>query len=235
MPFGRGSGENYLLSALPIEQHQRLLANLRVISLPLGKVIYESGERQSRLYFPTTAVVSLLYTMKDGSTAEAGLTGNDGVIGLALFLGGTATPDRAVVQIGGSALEMSPELLHEELAHGGAFQRALLRYTRAFIIQISQTAVCNRLHSINKRLCRWLLLCHDRVQTDDLAMTQEFIANMLGVRRESVTMAAAHLQNAGLIRYARGHIKIVDRHGLEAAACECYQFVKQESERLLDP
>jgi CRP-like cAMP-binding protein len=199
-----GAAENHLLFGLPADQYERLLPNLQRIPLPLGKVVYESGGRQDYVYFPTTAVVSLLHTMQDGSTAEMGLTGNDGVVGVALFLGGDTTPNRAVVQIGGSGFRMASRMLQNEFARGGALQHALLRYTQALITQISQTAVCNRLHSMEKRLCRWLLLCHDRVQSDELVMTQEFIANMLGGRRESVTVAAGDLQNADLIRYARG-------------------------------
>ncbi len=187
------------------------------------------------MYFPTTAVVSLLYTLASGMTAEMGLTGNDGVVGVALFLGGDTTPNRAVIQVAGGALQMKAKVLREEFARGRAFQQALLRYTQALITQISQTAVCNRLHPVEQRLCRWLLLCHDRVRSAELRMTQEFIANMLGGRRESVTVAAGRLQDAGLIRYARGQITIVDRPGLEATVCECYQIVKSEGERLLRP
>lgn len=226
-------GENRLLSALPAEEYHRLLPQLEPVTLALGAVVYESGKRLHSVYFPTTSVVSLLYTMADGTTAEMGLTGNDGVVGIALFLGGDTTPNRAVIQVAGGALNMKAKVLQEEFARGGALQHVLLRYTQALITQISQTAVCNRLHRVDQRLCRWLLLCHDRVRSDELRMTQEFIANMLGGRRESVTVAAGRLQDAGLIQYARGHIKIIDRKGLEAAVCECYQIVKTEGERLL--
>jgi CRP-like cAMP-binding protein len=205
------------------------------VTFALGEVLYEPGGHLDHMYFPTTAVVSLLYTMENGSTAEMGLAGNDGVVGVALFLGGDTTPNRAVVQIGGSAFRMKAKVLREEFARGGPFQRVLLRYTQTLITQISQTAVCNRLHPVEQRLCRWLLLCHDRVQSDELEMTQEFIANMLGGRRESVTVAAGHLQDAGWIHYARGHISILDRKGLEGAVCECYRIVKDEFDRLYGP
>jgi CRP-like cAMP-binding protein len=224
---------NHLLFSLPIAQQENIRQNLRSVNLPLGTVIYDFNGPQDYVYFPTTSLISLLHTMEDGSTAEAGLIGNDGMVGVALFLGGKTMPHRAVVQIAGGALRSSPEPLRAEFARGGSFQLALLRYIQALIVQISQTAVCNRLHAMDKRLGRWLLLCHDRVQSDDLLMTQEFISNMLGGRRESVTVAAGHLQKAGLIYYARGHIRILNRHGLEPAACECYSIVAQETNRLL--
>ena len=225
--------ENYLLSALPPEEFRRLLPAQRQVTLSLGEVIYESRAFLEYVYFPTSSVVSLLYTMENGSTAEMGLVGNDGIVGIALFLGGDTTPNRAVVQIAGQAYKMNVKVLREEFARGGPFQQLLLRYTQALITQISQTAVCNRLHSVEQRLCRWLLLSQDRVASDDLPMTQEFIANMLGGRRESVTVSAARLQAAGLIHYSRGHIRILDRKGLEAHVCECYQIVKAELDRLL--
>src|SRR5947208_194531 len=228
-----GADENYLLSALPDEEYKHLIPRLEPVTFALGQVVYDSGGHLDYIYFPTTSVVSLLYTMEDGTTAEMGLTGNDGVVGVALFLGGETTPNRAVVQIAGAAFRMKARVLREEFARGGAFQRLLLRYTQALITQISQTAVCNRLHSVEKRLCRWLLLSHDRVRSDELSMTQEFISDMLGGRRESVTVAAGRLQDAGLIHYARGHIKILHRKGLEAMACECYQIVRDEFDRLL--
>jgi len=224
---------NHLLDALPEEDHRRLHSNLEHVTFSLGQVVYESGGRLNYVYFPTSAVVSLLYTTEDGSTAEMGLTGNDGVVGVALFLGGDTTPNRAVVQIAGGAFRMRAKVLQEEFARGGPLQRLMLRYTQALITQISQTAVCNRLHSLEMRLCRWLLLSHDRVKSDELLMTQEFISNMLGGRRESVTVAAGRLQDAKLIRYARGHITILDRTGLEEIACECYRIVKEETDRLL--
>lgn len=224
---------NRLLAALADEDYQRIHAGLQPITFSLGQVMYESGGLPDYIYFPTSSVVSLLYTTEDGSTAEMGLTGNDGLVGIALFLGGDTTPNRAVVQIAGNAFRMEAKVLKEEFARGGLFQHLLLRYTQALITQISQTAVCNRLHSIEKRLCRWLLLSHDRVKSQELLMTQEFISNMLGGRRESVTVAAGRLQDAGLIHYARGHIIILDRKGLEATVCECYRVVKEETDRLL--
>ncbi len=227
------ANDNRLLRALPGEERERLAPNLQPLTFALGEVVYESGGPQEYVYFPTTCVVSLLYTMENGSTAEMGLVGNDSVVGVALFLGGDTTPNRAIAQIAGDALRLKAKLLQEEFARGGAVQRLLLRYTQALITQISQTAVCNRLHSEEKRLCRWLLLSHDLIQSDEILMTQEFLSHMLGGRRESVTVAAKHLQDAGLIRYSRGHIKIVNRPGLEATACECYRIVKQEFDRLL--
>jgi CRP-like cAMP-binding protein len=225
--------ENHLLASLPDKDYRRLRPDLQQVTLPLGHVIYEPGARLDYLYFPTECVVSLLYTTEDGATAEIGLTGNDGAVGIALFLGGDTTTNRAVVQVAGSALRIKAEAMQLEFARGGRFQQLMLRYTQALITQISQTAICNRLHLIEKRLCRWLLLSHDRVRSDEVLMTQEFIANMLGGRRESVTVAAGRLQEAGLIHYARGHIKILDRKGLEAAVCECYQVVRREFDRLL--
>jgi CRP-like cAMP-binding protein len=224
---------NEVLSVLPLEEFKRLSPNLELVTFDLGKVVYESGERLNYIYFPTTAVVSMLYTMEDGATAEMGLVGCDGVVGIALFLGGETTRNRAVVQIAGASLRMNRMVLQQEVARGDALLHSLLRYTQALITQLSQTAVCNRLHPVAERLSRWLLLCHDRAKSDELLMTQEFIANMLGGRRESVTVAAGHLQDAGLIQYARGHIRIVDRKRLEASACECYQIVKNECERLV--
>jgi len=228
-----GAIENRLLAALPRDDRERLLPHLQPMTFSLGQVVYESGGRQEFVYFPTSCVVSLLYTMENGSTAEMGLVGNDSVVGVALFLGGDTTPNRAIAQIAGDAYRLRAKLLQEEFARAGAVQRLLLRYTQALITQISQTAVCNRLHSQEKRLCRWLLLSHDCVHSDDILMTQEFLSHMLGGRRESVTVAAGHLQDAGLIRYSRGQIKILNRQGLEDAACECYRIVKQEFERLL--
>jgi CRP-like cAMP-binding protein len=222
---------NYLLCALSTEERARL--RLRDVTFTLGDVVYECDERIDYAYFPTTCVVSCLYTMRDGSTAEMAMTGNDGIIGIASFLGGGTVPHRAVAQIGGHALKIPAKALQEEFARGGPLQHILLRYTQALITQISQTAVCNRLHPLEQRLCRWLLLCHDRVNGSEILMTQEFIANMVGGRRESVTVAAGHLQDAGLIQYSRGRIKIVDRKGLEAMVCECYKIVKNELNRLV--
>ncbi len=227
--------QNRLISSLPSDVQDRLRPELLPVSFQLGEVIYEPGGRPEYVYFPAGAVVSLLYTMANGVTAEVGLTGNDGIVGIALFLGGDTTPNRAIVQIAGDAFKMRAKVLQDEFARGGPVQQLLLRYTQALITQISQTAVCNRLHPVEKRLCRWLLLSHDLVQSDQLAMTQEFISNMLGGRRESVTVAAARLQDAGLIRYSRGNITILDRKGLEAAVCECYRIVRNEFDRLLAP
>lgn len=224
---------NKLLAALPSEEYERLRPGLQQVSFPLGKVVYEFGGQLDYVYFPTTTIVSLLYTMENGASAEMGLTGNDGVVGIALFMGGGTMPNRAVVQSAGDALRLKAKLLQDEFARGGKFQRLLLRYTQALITQISQTAVCNRLHSVDQQLCRWLLLSHDRVQADELIMTQELIADMLGVRREGVTVAAGRLQDAGAISYVRGHIKILNRRKLEQTVCECYRVVKNEFDRLL--
>jgi CRP-like cAMP-binding protein len=224
--------DNLLLSFLPASDFARLAPKLTFVALSVGQVIYESGERLEHIYFPTSSVVSLLYTMEDGATAEMGMAGNDGAVGVALFLGGATMPNRAVVKAGGGAYRMSAQVLREEFARAGPLQALLLRYTQALITQIAQTAVCNRLHPIEKRLCRWLLLSHDRVHSDELHMTQEFIANMLGGRREGVTIAAGRLQDAGLIHYCRGHIQILNRQALEKTACECYGIVRREFNRL---
>lgn len=224
---------NRLLGALPAEDYQRLLPDLKPVTFSLGEVIYESQGQMEYVYFPTTSHVSLLYTMIDGSTAEVGLVGNEGLVGIALFMGGDTTPNRAIVQGTGEAFIMSASAMQEEFKRGGAFQILLLRYTQTLITQISQTAVCNRLHSTEQRLCRWLLMTHDRAHRDDLQMTHEFISNMLGIQREAVSLAAHRLQDKGVISYARGHIKILDRQTLEKCACECYQVVKAEHDRLL--
>jgi CRP-like cAMP-binding protein len=226
-------GENRLIAALPVDEYERLLPSLHPVSFSLGQVVYEFGGRLEYVYFPTTAIVSLLYTMENGSSAEMGLTGNDGVVGIALFMGGGTMPNRAVVQSAGGALRMRAKVLQDEFAQGGKFQQLLLRYTQALITQISQTAVCNRLHSVEQQLCRWLLLSHDRVKADELIMTQELIGDMLGVRREGVTVAAGRLQDEGAISYVRGHITILDRAKLEETVCECYRVVKDEFDRLL--
>ena len=224
---------NHLLAALPTEPFERLQPSLEPMTFALGEVVYESGGPMRYVYFPTTSHISLLYTMIDGSTAEMGLVGNEGVVGIALFMGGETTPNRAMVQGGGAAFRMKAKAMLDEFKRGGEFQHLLLRYTQALITQISQTAVCNRLHSVEQRLCRWLLMTHDRSDSDQLQMTHEFISNMLGVRREGVTVAAHRLQEAGMISYMRGHIKILDREQLLAHVCECYQVVKGEHERLL--
>jgi CRP-like cAMP-binding protein len=220
-----GPARNWILRRLPPPDRSRLMAALQPVSFDLGDVICEPGRRMDYIYFPTTAVLSSLYTTEEGATAEMGLAGNDGVVGVSLFLGADAAPNRTVVVVAGDAFRLKANALREEFAAGGALQSLLLRYTQALITQISQTAVCNRLHAVEQRLSRWLLMCHDRVERDDLQMTQEFISNMLGGRRETVTVAAGRLQDAGLIKYARGHITIVDRSGLESAACECYPAV----------
>lgn len=225
--------QNRLLAALPEEEYERLRAHLQPVSFSLGEVVYEFAGQLDYVFFPTTSIVSLLYTMENGSSAEMGLTGKDGVVGIALFMGGGTMPNRAVVQSAGGAFRMKAKVLQTEFAQGGTFQRLLLRYTQALITQISQTAVCNRLHSVEQQLCRWLLLSHDRLNTDELVMTQELIADMLGVRREGVTVAAGRLQDDGAISYVRGRIKILDRAKLEATVCECYRVVKDEVDRLL--
>jgi CRP-like cAMP-binding protein len=225
--------ENRLLSKLSPEEYGRILPRLEPVSFSLGQVVYESGGQMDHIYFPTTAIISLLYVMENGSSAEMGMAGNEGLVGVALFMGGDTMPNRAVVQSAGAAVRMRARVLQEEFARGGAFQRLLLRYTQALLTQMSQTAVCNRLHAIEQQLCRLLLLSHDRLDSDELVMTQELIANMLGVRREGVTAAAGRLQDRGLISYARGRIKVLDRPGLEAAVCECYGVVKEEYDRLL--
>ena len=224
---------NQLLALLPPDEYERLRPNLRPVSFSLGEVVYEFGGQLDYVFFPTTSIISLLYTMENGTSAEMGLTGNDGVVGIALFMGGGTMPNRAVVQSAGGALRMKAKVLQDEFALGGRFQQLLLRYTQALITQISQTAVCNRLHSVEQQLCRWLLLSHDRVQADELIMTQELIADMLGVRREGVTVAAGHLQDIGAISYVRGRIQILNRQRLEEAVCECYRVVKDEFDRLL--
>ena len=223
---------NWLLNALPEEVYERLLNDLQPVSFALGEVVYESGGQMNNVYFPTTCHVSLLYTMINGVTAEMGMVGNEGVVGIALFMGGDTTPNRAVVQGTGKAMKLRAKSLHVEFSRGGDFQHLLLRYTQALITQISQTAVCNRLHSVEQRLCRWLLMTHDRTHSDELQMTQEFISNMLGVRREGVTHAAQNLQEKGFISYVRGHIRILNRAKLEAHVCECYEVVKTEQSRL---
>ena len=224
---------NTVLASLPDADNARLLPQLEQVSLELGKSIYESGSHQGYVYFPTTAIVSLLYVMEDGSSAEIAIVGNEGVVGIALFMGGESTPSRAVVQSAGHGYRIRANALISEFRQGGELQHVLLRYTQALITQMSQTAVCNRHHSVEQQLCRWLLLSLDRLSSNELTMTQELIANMLGVRREGVTEAAGHLQAAGLIHYSRGKITVIDRPKLEARVCECYAVVKREYERLL--
>jgi CRP-like cAMP-binding protein len=224
--------QNRLLAALSAADCERLLPKLEPISLKLGSALYESGSSQGYVYFPTDCIVSLLYVMEDGSSAEIAVVGNEGVVGLALFMGGETTPSRAVVQSAGNAYRLGAGVLKSEFSRGGELQHLLLRYTQALITQMAQTAVCNRHHSVEQQLCRWLLLSLDRLPANELTMTQELIANMLGVRREGVTEAAGKLQDAGLIRYSRGKITVLDRPKLEARVCECYAVVKREYDRL---
>ena len=227
------SKENHLLSVLPEAERARVEPHLVPVEMPLGQVVYESGDRLDHVYFPTTSIVSLLYVMEDGASAEIAIVGNEGIIGIALFMGGETTPNRAVVQSAGQAYRLDARILKEEFHRAGPVQRLLLRYTQALITQMAQTAVCNRHHSIDQQLCRWLLLSMDRLPSNELKMTQELIANMLGVRRSGVTEAALKLQDAGLIRYGHGHIEVLDRPGLEKRVCECYGVVKREFDRLL--
>src|SRR5260370_1647419 len=227
------AARNLLLCALPPAKCGRLLPDLQPVTFSLGQILCEPGERIYYCYFPTNAVVSLMYTMKDGSTAEMGLVGNEGVLSVAVFLGGESTCSRALVAVAGDALRLPAKRLQEEFAHGGPLQHLLLRYTQALITQVSQTAVCNRLHSVEQRLCRWLPLCPDRKNCSELLMTQELIANMLGGRRESATVAAGRLQDAGLIHYSPGHIKVLDREGLETMVCECYKIVDDRFDLLV--
>jgi CRP-like cAMP-binding protein len=224
---------NRLLAKLLRQESECILPHLEHDFFKLGQPIYESGGHLNYSYFPTTAIISLLYLTENGTSAEIGVIGNEGLVGIALFLGGDTVPNRAVTQSAGGAFRMKAKALQDEFARGGTFQRLLLRYTQALMTQISQTAVCNGLHSVEQQLCRWLLLSHDRLDSDELIMTHELIANMLGVRRQGVSVAARHLQDNGLIKYARGRIKILDRVGLEAAVCECYKVVKGEFDRLL--
>ena len=233
MSSPRSAEHNHLLAALPAADYARLVPDLDPIPMPLGWAVYESGGPQGYIYFPTDAIVSLLYVLADGDTTELGVVGNDGLVGISLFMGGETTPSRAVVQSAGHGYRVKASVLKSEFEHGGALQHLLLRYTQALITQMMQTAVCNRHHSVDQQLCRWLLLSLDRLPSNELVMTQELIANMLGVRREGVTEAAGNLQAAGLIHYSRGKISVLDRPKLEARVCECYSVVKREYDRLL--
>jgi CRP-like cAMP-binding protein len=233
MPGFAEPGKNLLLAALPDLEWRHWQPLLEQVEMPLGEVLYESGGPQTHVYFPTTAIVSLLYVMEDGASAEIAVVGNEGIVGISLFMGGGSTPSRAVVQSAGRGLRLRAQMMKDEFDKSGPVLHLLLRYTQALITQMSQTAVCNRHHSLDQQLCRWLLLSLDRLQGDELVMTQELIANMLGVRRGGVTEAALQLQQAGLIRYARGHITVLDRPALEKRACECYAVVKREYDRLL--
>ena len=225
--------KNTLLAALPDPEWQRWMPQLEPVDMPLGFVLYESGATLSHVYFPITAIVSLLYVMENGASAEIAVVGNEGIIGISLFMGGESTPSRAVVQSAGKGFRLKAHIVKEEFNRAGAVLHLLLRYTQALITQMAQTAVCNRHHSLDQQLCRWLLLSLDRLQDNELVMTQELIANMLGVRREGVTEAALKLQQDGLIRYARGRITVLDRPAIEKRTCECYAVVFKEYQRLL--
>ncbi len=225
--------KNYLLACLEGEEFKRVFKALEPVEFELGHVIYEAGDKMDYVYFPTTAIVSLLYIMEDGGTAEIGIIGNDGLLGVSLFLGGDSTSNRAIIQSAGMMCRMKPADLRKEFKLGGRFQDLLLRYTQALITQISQTAVCNRLHAVEEQLCRWLLLSHDRLDSDKLVMTHDLISNMLGVRREGITIAAQKLAARKLIKNTRGTIEVIDRQGLEDASCECYEIVNSEYNRLL--
>jgi CRP-like cAMP-binding protein len=225
--------QNRLLAALPDAEWLRWQPRLEHVDMPLGQVLCESGDKMAYVYFPTTSIVSLLYVMEDGASAEIAVVGHEGIVGVSLFMGGESTPSRALVQSAGKGFRLKADLMLQEFDRAGPALHLLLRYTQALITQMAQTAVCNRHHSLDQQLCRWLLLSLDRLNSNELVMTQELIANMLGVRREGVTEAACHLQHAGLIEYHRGHITVLDREGLEKRTCECYAVVKKEYDRLL--
>jgi len=233
MSLPHSPNQNHLLAALPAEEFGRLAPHLELVPLLLGESIYEPGGQLTHVYFPTTAIVSLLYVLESGASAEIAGVGNEGILGIALFMGGETTPSSAVVQTAGHAYRLQARLLKEEFGRGGLVQRLLLRYTQALLTQMCQTTACNRHHSIEQQLCRWLLLTLDRLPSNELVVTQELVASALGVRRESITEAAGKLQRAGLIRYRRGHLAVLERSGLEAGACECYAVVKKEIGRLL--
>lgn len=225
--------KNRVLAELPPNERERLIPHLQLVSMQLGMVVYESGERLRHIYFPTDAIVSLLYVLENGASAEIAVVGNEGAIGLALFMGGETTPSRAIVQSAGFAYRLPAKRLRQEFSRHGTMFHVLLRYTQSLITQMAQTAVCNRHHSVDQQLCRWLLLSLDRLSSNQLNMTQELIANMLGVRREGVTEAAGKLQKLGAIRYHHGHITVLNRTTLEHLCCECYAVVKKETDRLL--
>lgn len=233
MPISQDPKANHVLAALPEVEWKRWQPQLESIKLPLGEVLYESGSEQTHIYFPTTAIVSLLYVTQSGASAEIAVVGNEGAVGISLFMGGETTPSRAVVQSAGQGFRLKASVIKEEFNRSGPVMHVLLRYTQALITQMTQTAVCNRHHSLDQQLCRWLLLSLDRLRDNELVMTQELIANMLGVRREGVTEGALKLQRAGLIKYSRGRITVMDRPGLEKRTCECYAVVKKEYDRLL--
>jgi CRP-like cAMP-binding protein len=233
MATQRNPQQNHLLAALSDPERERLYPHLQLVPMPLGKVLYESGDIMRHVYFPTDSIISLLYVLEDGASAEISVVGNEGLIGVSLFMGGETTPSRAIVQSAGFAYRLIGQLLKEEFHRNGGMQLLLLRYTQALLTQMAQTAVCNRHHSVDQQLCRWLLLSLDRLTSNKLNMTQELIANMLGVRREGVTDAAGKLQKLGVIQYARGRITVLDRPKLERLCCECYAVVKKETDRLL--
>jgi len=233
MPTLHSPNQNHLLGALPAEDFERLAAHLKLVPMPLGEILYEPDEQLQHAYFPTTAIVSLHYVMESGASAETAGVGNEGVVGIALFMGGDTTPSSAVVKTAGHAYRLERKLLKQEFDRAGLLQRLLLRYTQALITQMTQTAACNRHHSVEQQLCRWLLSTLDRVPSQELIITQELVASMLGVRREGITEAAGKLQQEGFIRYRRGHISVLNRTGLETRACECYAVVRKELARLL--
>jgi CRP-like cAMP-binding protein len=233
MPSPHSPNQNHILAALPAAEFEPLVEHLELVAMPLGQILYEPGGQLQHAYFPTTAIVSLHYVTESGASSETAGVGNEGMVGVSLFMGGDTTPSSAVVQHAGHAYRLERSLLKQEFNRGGLMHRLLLRYTQALITQMNQTAACNRHHSVEQQLCRWLLLTLDRLPSNELVMTQELVASMLGVRREGITEAAGNLQRAGLIRYRRGHIAVLERSGLEATACECYAVVKKELARLL--
>ncbi len=232
-PIATTPRDNLLLAVLAQADYERIAPHLEFAPVALGQVLYESGGRMEHAYFPTNSIVSLLYVMADGASAEIAVVGNDGIVGISIFMGGESTPSRAVVQSGGEGYRINAKFLLEEFGRYGPTAHLLLRYTQALITQMAQTAVCNRHHTVDQQLCRWLLLSLDRLPSSELRMTQELMSNMLGVRREGVTEAAGKLQAAGLIHYSRGQIKVLDRRGLERRVCECYGVVRRETDRLL--
>jgi CRP-like cAMP-binding protein len=233
LPIVHSTTQNHILAAFPTAEYERLAPHLELVPMPLGQVLCESGAQLNHVYFPTTAIISMLYVLEDGASAEIAVVGNEGILGISIFMGGETTPSRAVVRSAGFGYRLKADLLRDEFNRAGPVLRLLLRYTQALITQMTQTAVCNRHHSVEQQLCRALLLTLDRLSTNSVTMTQELIANMLGVRREGVTEAAGNLQRAGLISYRRGHIEVLDRPGLEKTVCECYAVVKVEFDRLL--
>ena len=233
LPVIHDPAGNHLLAALTADERERIFPHLQFVEMPLGKVLYESGDTLRHVYFPTDCIVTLLYVLRDGASSELAVVGNEGLIGIALFMGGETTPNRAVVQSSGHAFRLNGQRIKDEFHRNGPLQELLLRYTQSLITQMAQTAVCNRHHSVDQQLARWLLLALDRSSSNELTMTQELIADMLGVRREGITEAAGKLQRLGVIRYSRGHITVLDRPGLEKLSCECYAVVKREADRLL--